>query len=232
MPASQTIIRRLGHVRRRAFELAGSERYSRTGALDIDRKLERWVGFHGGFFVEAGANDGINLSNTYFLERLRGWTGLLVEGIPDLARACAGHRPRSRVVQCALVGPELDGGTVRMHYSNLQSIVDGALPYEHVEAGAASQGEAPYAVDVPARTLSSVLDDDPPARFDLLVLDVEGYEPHVLRGLDLDRHGPDFALIEVLDPGAGRAAIDAVLGDRYAEVDRLGPHDVLFQRAA
>jgi len=36
----------------------------------------------GGFYVECGAFDGEVLSNTLFLERERGWTGLLVEMDP------------------------------------------------------------------------------------------------------------------------------------------------------
>ena len=32
-----------------------------------------------GFFVEAGAWDGVYLSNTLFLERQRNWTGILIE---------------------------------------------------------------------------------------------------------------------------------------------------------
>ena len=35
-----------------------------------------------GFFIEAGAADGENLSNTLFLEVKHGWTGLLVEANP------------------------------------------------------------------------------------------------------------------------------------------------------
>ena len=46
-----------------------------------------------------------------------------------------------------------------MHYSNLQSIVSGALPHEHVEDGLRSQGERTYEVEVPGRTLTSVLDE-------------------------------------------------------------------------
>ena len=35
-----------------------------------------------GFFFEAGANDGVEESNTYFLE-LNGWQGILVEPNPS-----------------------------------------------------------------------------------------------------------------------------------------------------
>ena len=35
-----------------------------------------------GFFFEAGANDGVEESNTHFLE-LNGWQGILVEPNPD-----------------------------------------------------------------------------------------------------------------------------------------------------
>jgi len=227
----QSTIRALGHARRRTFEALGSYRFSRTGAHGIDEKLEAHLGTEPGFFVEAGANDGVNFSNTYYLERARGWSGVLVEGIPDLYRACVRHRPRSRVFNCALVAPEHEGELVTMHYSNLQSIVSGALPYEHVEAGLASQGERTYDVQVPGRTLSSVLDEVGPPRFDLLVLDVEGYEADVLRGLDLGRHAPRFALVEVLDDDA-RGPVEAALSERYEEVERLTPTDVLFRQRA
>jgi FkbM family methyltransferase len=228
LPNYQPMIRALGHARRRTFERLGSYRFSRTGAHGIDSKLEAHLDMTGGFFIEAGANDGVNFSNTYYLERARGWTGVLVEGIPDLYRACVRHRPRSHVFNCALVPPELDGTPVTMHYSNLQSIVAGSLPYEHVESGLRSQGERTYDIEVPGRTLSSILDELDPPRIDLLVLDVEGYEPDALRGLDLERHAPRFALIEVLDDSA-QAAVGEVLGGRYAELERLTPTDVLFR---
>jgi len=43
---------------------------------------------HHGYFIEVGAYDGITLSNTYFLEQM-GWTGLLVEPIPELCQRAA-----------------------------------------------------------------------------------------------------------------------------------------------
>jgi FkbM family methyltransferase len=224
--------RKLGHARRRAFELTGSWRYSRMAAMGIDAALERYLDFDGGFFVEAGANDGVTFSNTYWLERARHWRGLLIEGIPELAHLCTRLRPRSQVVNCALVSPARHGGTVRMRYANLQSIVeDAAVHADHVEAGLILQRERrSYEVDVPARTLSSVLDEAGSPHVDLLVLDVEGYEPEVLAGLDLDRHAPGYALIEALDLDTGKTGIDAVLSGRYDEVDQLTAHDFLYRR--
>src|SRR5215217_1265232 len=90
VPTAQSLIRMLGHARRRTFESVGSYRFSRTGAHRIDEKLER------------------------YLDRARGWTGVLVEGIPALCRACVRHRPRSRVVNCALVAPQAEGELVTM----------------------------------------------------------------------------------------------------------------------
>ena len=39
----------------------------------------------GGFFLEAGADDGVRDSNSLLLEVNRGWTGLLVEANPTRA---------------------------------------------------------------------------------------------------------------------------------------------------
>ena len=87
-------------IRRAVAEALGSDRYSYTALNGLDRKLQAYLDYRDGFFIEAGANDGLTQSNTYWLERFRGWRGLLVEGLPDLAAACRRNRPRSRTVTC------------------------------------------------------------------------------------------------------------------------------------
>src|SRR5215831_4591146 len=69
----------------------------------LDVKLAEHLSSRRGFFVEAGANDGLAQSNTLYLERYLGWRGLLVEPIPELARLCRVNRPRAMVEECALV---------------------------------------------------------------------------------------------------------------------------------
>jgi len=49
-----------GFVRRGVFELLGLSRYSRPALHGIDRKLERYLSFDGGYFVEARFRDEID----------------------------------------------------------------------------------------------------------------------------------------------------------------------------
>jgi FkbM family methyltransferase len=218
------------------FERFGSPRYSRPALFDLDRKLEPYVSFEGGVFVEAGANDGYNQSNTYFLERFRGWTGVLVEPIPELYRACVVERPRARVFECALVSPDHAGDLISMRYGGLKSVVEGAQgsnEAEEAHARASSLGwDRYYEVEVPARTLSSVLDEAAVERIDLLSLDVEGFEAEVLAGLNLDRHAPRLILVEMLDQQRTRSSIESLLASRYELVGQLSPYDLLYRRRA
>lgn len=63
----------LDERRRTGHERCGSDLFSRPALHELDRKLEKFLDFDGGFFVEAGANDGFAQSNTYYFERFRRW---------------------------------------------------------------------------------------------------------------------------------------------------------------
>lgn len=193
--------RRLG---KRMKALGQRARRSTHPGLDgLDLKIAEYVDFEGGFYVEAGANDGYAQSNTFHLERQRGWSGVLVEAIPELADKCARRRPRSSVVNCALVADDFTEKTIPVRYAGLMSLVDGAqgdadAERRHVLDGLAVQGlTQTYTVEVVARTLTSVLvEHSAPPVIDLLSLDVEGYELNVLRGLDFARFRPRIMVIE------------------------------------
>lgn len=245
-----TILRRLGlreavvearervaRARRRRAEARGSDRLSRPALHGLDRKLDARIDLDGGFFVEAGANDGFTQSNTYWLERFRGWSGILVEPMPSLWERCRIERPGATVVHAALVAQAAEGETVTMRFGDLMSAVEGThggpqAEREWVEPGLVLGWHDPYSAVVPARTLSSLLDELGAPDVDLLSLDVEGHEPQALRGLDLDRHAPRWIVVEAHDLEAGRAAIEHVLGDRYVLEAQVSPLDLLYRRRA
>jgi FkbM family methyltransferase len=204
----------------------------RPSLNDLDRKLARYLNFRNGFFIEAGANDGYSQSNTYFLEKKLDWRGVLIEGIPELYERCKKERARSIVHNCALVSNDFPGTTVTMHFAGLMSVVDGALKTEaeqeeHLKAGVDVQHLAgSYSIEVPARTLESILDEtqDLP-RIDLLSLDVEGYELNVLKGLNLSRYRPKHILVEA----RFFEEVNGFLEERgYEMIEKLSHHDYLY----
>src|SRR5262249_25629410 len=144
---------------------------------------------------EAGANDGIQQSNTLYLERYRHWKGLLIEPIPELAAKCRANRPRSLVENAALVPAGYPSETIVLRACDLMSVVKGGMKseteeLEHVRRGGEIQGIEAREIECPARTLSSILDQHDIRRVDFLSLDVEGFELSALQGLDLARHRP------------------------------------------
>ena len=219
-----------GSVKRGVFEFPGLKRYSRPALNGIDRKLERYLPFDGGYFVEAGANDGYTQSNTYYLERFRKWRGVLVEPLPALYERCRKERPRSRVFRCALVADDYEAPTAPMLGANLTSLVRGAqkspqADEAHCRAGARIQETVVSEFDVPARTLTSVLDEAAAGRVDFLSLDVEGYELQALNGLDIERFRPRHILVEA----RFREEVERRLSPYYDALDELTHHDVLYR---
>jgi FkbM family methyltransferase len=141
-----------------------------------------------GFFIEVGANEPSNLSQTFLLEQ-KGWKGILVEPQPACCERLRQRRPRSTVVQAACGPPAQKGKALfRIASHNDRSSLAGFEPDEDVEFTGT--------IEVDLVTLDEVLERAGNPRVDFLSIDVEGGELEVLSGFSLARHAPALVLVE------------------------------------
>jgi FkbM family methyltransferase len=139
-----------------------------------------------GFFVEVGANHPTRGSQSWHLER-RGWRGVLVEPLPENAERLRAARTAA-VFAVACSSPENAGQTLPFYAADALS----GLDRERMAPWA-----SPEVIDVPVRTLDSVLEEaGAPRPLDFLSVDVEGHEVEVLRGFDFACWAPRFILLE------------------------------------
>lgn len=162
--------------------------------------LDTHIGYKtDGTFVEVGAFDGVNWSNTYGLAVL-GWRGLYVEPQPDRAAECVRNHAAHPgvVVHQGACGPY--PGKARLYLGGSTSTIypDIVDVYRKVPTLAFAGLDRAKSIEVSVWTLDSLLALYGFApRFDLLVVDTEGSELDVLRGFDLARWQPKMAIVEV-----------------------------------
>lgn len=138
-----------------------------------------------GYFVDVGANDGEDSSQSFFLEG-NGWNGILVEPQSDCCDRMRLNRPRSQVFQVACGAPEQRGKAIfklARHASKLVAPATGS---------SAPEGHA----EVQVLTLNDILEQTSHPQIDFLSIDVEGLELQVLRGFDIQKYRPRLIIIE------------------------------------
>ncbi|HEY7967409.1 MAG TPA: FkbM family methyltransferase [Solirubrobacteraceae bacterium] len=153
--------------------------------VPLDLRLAHFLDRRGGFFIEAGANDGLFQSNTALLERSLDWEGILIEPAPSSCVRCRANR-RALVHNCGLVSFDYEGDTVTGDFDGYPM---GSVGGTRLDRGGS--------VTVPARTLQSLLDEHGVSHVDFLSLDAEGYELEILRGCDFERTKFDYILSEL-----------------------------------
>lgn len=134
-----------------------------------------------GFFIECGALDGDETSNTLYIERHLGWTGLLVEAdqiaVPDLI---ATNRQSWMVPNCLSISPQVSEVTFGTKY-NYGRIL-------HTE-----KGKSDYSLfscnhhTVICYPLYSLLAAINQTKVDYFSLDVEGFELDILKTIPFEQ---------------------------------------------
>ena len=144
----------------------------------------------GGYFVEVGVGDGVNISNTYLLESQYDWSGLLVEpnqGFHDHIRS---SRKAKLDTRCAALS---DGKKVEF-----EEVLEAGEFSRLVRHGNREFDEgATRRYLVETATLDNLLEEhNAPREIDYISIDTEGTELEILQGLDFERYKVGFLTIE------------------------------------
>ena len=204
------------------------------GLNNLDEKLEKYLNYDGGFFVELGANNGVHQSNTLYYEKFRNWTGVLIEPTLHNFLQCKANRSTNTKVFCnACTSFDYKDRFVEIIYSNLMSIPKGlesdiSDPDAHAKEG--KQFLHPLEENISfgavAKPLNTILKDaNAPALIDFLSLDVEGAEIEVLKGINYDEFKFKYMCIEC----RGIDKLTEYLETKgYQLVDKLTGWDYVF----
>ena len=55
-----------------------------NGYNNLDKQMLNFINYENGFFVDIGANDGVNQSTTWYYEKTLNWNGILIEPLPHI----------------------------------------------------------------------------------------------------------------------------------------------------
>lgn len=149
-----------------------------------------------GVFLELGALDGVDFSNSYWYEMCLGWTGVLIEGHPTAAAALKKNRPNSINFEAAACerdeGNVTFVGTANGVSGDISKMPDSFIRDQHPWY---LRGHEESHV-VQCRTISSMLEEAKVDHIDFWTLDVEGAEFTVLTTFDWERVAVHVLVIE------------------------------------
>ncbi|MEI8344938.1 MAG: FkbM family methyltransferase, partial [Candidatus Omnitrophota bacterium] len=152
----------------------------------------------GGFFVDIGAGDYKELSNTYYLEKNLGWKGVAVDAQERYEADYKKFRPSTRYFNYIVT----DGGGSDQDFFNVEQFPATSTTNPNwlrvVPLMVNMKPDEKLRVritKVPVVTLNKLLELNGITKIDLLSLDIELGEPAALAGFDIDKYRPRLVCV-------------------------------------
>ena len=176
----------------------------------------------GGFYLDVGCAGPVKESNTYYVEKHLGWTGIGVDALEEFAPEWAKMRPNSRFLRHLV--SNRSGGTEKFYKSYGRGISSTNQDWARGKAF----GEDFPTEEIQAKTISldDLLDREGVTKIDLLSMDIEGHESKALAGFDIERFKPELVVIEKqLGAAKHRSVAEYFARHGYVRIEKYIPFD-------
>jgi hypothetical protein len=206
-------------------ETEEAQLFKRYGPSKQSQLLEEWIVrdfFHDqrdGVFVDVGAADYKDGSNTWFLEQHLGWSGIAVDAQDHYRPNWERFRPKSKFF--TLFVSDRSNDQARLFLSTKGSFV--ASSQRKFTEGFGKVGGD---VDIITVTLNDLLAGSHVRAFDFLSMDIELSEPKALAGFDIQRFKPSLACVEA-HPQVRQQILDYFAANHYNVVGKYLRVDTL-----
>lgn len=189
-------------------------------------------GVKNGTFLEIGADDGVDKSNTKFFEDHLGWKGICVEPSPKRFKLLS----KNRTCICEEVAVAGSVGTVEFldisGWGKGLSGIIGSYHQDHVERieweVTNPQNRGKEIVSVKAELLNNILEKHQIFDIDFCSIDTEGSEFEILNAFDFEKFNVRIFLVENNYEESNVRELLAKNG--YKFLGRVGPIDDVFIR--
>jgi FkbM family methyltransferase len=148
--------------------------------------------FHSGYFVEFGATDGIDLSNTYLLERNYFWNGILAEPARVWSRSLKANRTANISTDCVYSASGLSLEFLETKSSTLSSLTQFAHDDLHSESRQKAVGYLVKTISL----MDLLKEFNAPHYIDFMSVDTEGSEFKILNSFDFKMYRFGFISVE------------------------------------
>jgi len=185
---------------------------------NLDKKLLKYINYQNGFYIDCGANDGINQSTTWYFEKYLNWRGILIEPVPEIYNELKNNRSNNNYFyNYALVSEKYNKQEIDFIFNNKYSLYARSF----METSLLEENERK--ITVKCRTLENILDEIKISKvIDLFSLDVEGYEFEVLEGINFNSIKFKYILVETEFP---EKMNNFLTKKRYSFIERLSNYN-------
>ena len=155
-----------------------------------------------GFFVDIGAHDGKELSNTYFMEKNLDWSGICVEPNPSVVNDLRNNR--NCIIETRPISNQT-GEVIRFyeHDEPMLSMTTGkGVSLQNPDGTIVKESASKQMKGI--SITDTLITHDAPKDIDYISMDVEGHEPDILLTFDFKRFNVKCWSIEWKNHGDGK----------------------------